>query len=168
MKGWEQITEYWEGLQPRERLMLFAGGIAVLFALVYFLLWQPVMNARTEMQQEVLQQRALLLWMKDAASEAKSLRGVTGQKVKGLGGQSLLSLVDQSAKQEGLGGAMKRVEPDGKQVRIWFEAASFDRLIAWLEKISKNNGIRVVSATIERADGTGLVDVRLRLAGGGG
>ncbi|HHS83399.1 MAG TPA: type II secretion system protein M [Gammaproteobacteria bacterium] len=168
MKGWGQITEYWEGLQPRERLMLFAGGIAVLFALVYFLLWQPVMNARTEMQQEVLQQRALLLWMKDAASEAKSLRGVTGQKVKGLGGQSLLSLVDQSAKQEGLGGAMKRVEPDGKQVRIWFEAASFDRLIAWLEKISKNNGIRVVSATIERADGTGLVDVRLRLAGGGG
>ena len=168
MKGWGQITEYWEGLQPRERLMLFAGGIAVLFALVYFLLWQPVMNARTEMQQEVLQQRALLLWMKDAANEAKSLRGVTGQKVKGLGGQSLLSLVDQSAKQEGLGGAMKRVEPDGKQVRIWFEAASFDRLIAWLEKISKNNGIRVVSATIERADGTGLVDVRLRLAGGGG
>ena len=168
MKGWEQVTEYWEGLQPRERIMLFAGGIAILFALLYFLLWQPVMNARTEMRQEVMQQRALVQWMKDAASEAKSLRGVTGQKTKGLGGQSLLSLVDQSAKQQGLGGAMKRVEPDGKQVRIWFEAAGFDRLIGWLEKISRENGIRVISATIERSDGTGLVDARLRLAGGGG
>ncbi len=169
MKGREQIMEYWEGLQPRERVMLLVGGVAVLFALIYFLLWQPVMNARLEMQQEVQQQRALLQWMRDAASEAKLLRGVSGQngKTKGLGGQSLLSLVDESAKQQGLGGAMKRVEPDGKQVRIWFEAASFDKLIGWLEKISRQNGIRVVNATVERADGAGLVDARMRLAEGG-
>ncbi len=169
MRGREQLTEYWDGLQPRERIMLLFGGVAVLLALLYFLLWQPVMNARMQMQQEVQQQRVLLQWMKDAASEAKLLRGVSGQsgKAKGLGGQSLLSLVDESAKKQGLGGAMKRVEPDGKQVRIWFEGAGFDQLIGWLEKISKENGVRVVSATVERADVAGLVDARLRLAEGG-
>ncbi len=167
MNGWEQITEYWQGLQPRERVMLFAGGIAMLFALVYFLLWQPVMNSRAEMQQEVLQQRALLQWMKNAASEARLLRGVTGEKAKGLGGQSLLSLVDQSAKQHGLGSAMKRVEPDGKQVRIWFEAVGFDQLVGWLEKIAGENGIRVINVTVEGAGAPGRVDARLRLGGGG-
>ncbi len=169
MKGWEQIMEYWQGLQPRERVMLLIGGVALLFALFYFLLWQPVMSARAQMRQEVQQQQALLQWMKDAASEAKLLRGVAGAngKNKGLGGQSLLSLVDQSAKQQGLGDAVKRIEPDGKQVRIWFEAANFDQLAGWLEKISAGNGVRVVNATIERTDAPGLVNARLRLAGGG-
>ena len=99
MKGWEQVMAYWQGLQPRERVMLLVGGVALLFALFYFLLWQPVMNARMQMQQEVQQQRTLLQWMKEAASEAKALRGISGQNggAKGLGGQSLLSLVDQSA-----------------------------------------------------------------------
>ncbi len=169
MKGIGQIVEFWEGLQPRERVMLSIGAAAVLFVLIYFLLWQPVMNARIGMKREVEQQRALLQWMQEAAVEAQMLRGATGKGggTKGLRGQSLLSLVDQTAKQQGLGGAMKRVEPDGKQVRIWFEAASFDRLASWLEKLVKENGIRIVSATVERNDSPGLVDARLRLAEGG-
>ncbi len=168
MKGAEQIAAYWQGLQPRERVVLAVGGVVVLLLFSYFLVWQPIVNARAEMQQEVQQQRALLEWMKSAAAEAKSLRGVDGQRVKGLGGQSLLSLVDQSAKEQGLGSAMKRVEPDGKQVRIWFEAASFDQLIGWLEKLALKNGVRVVNVTIDRTDKPGRVDARLRVAEGGG
>ena len=168
MSGWQQAGEYWQGLQPRERTMLLFGGLALLIALVYFLVWQPIMSARTEIKQEVQQKLALLHWINDASSEAKSLRGTTGQggKTKDPGGKSLLSLVDQTAKQQGLGSVMKRVEPDGKQVRVWFEAASFDQLVVWLEKLSSENGVYPDSMTVERSRAAGLVDARLRLAEG--
>ncbi len=165
---WEQVTEYWQGLQPRERVALLIGGVVLLWTIFYFMLWQPLMTARVEMRREVQQQRELLQWMRKAASEAKTLRGTVGQsgKTKGLGGQSLLSLVDQSAKQQGLGGAMKRVEPDGGEVRIWFEGAAFDRLVGWLQKLVRENGVHVVSVTVERDETPGLVDARLRLGEG--
>ncbi len=166
---WEQVIEYWQGLQPRERIALLVGGVALLFALFYFTLWLPLMDARMEMQREVQQQRELLHWMREAANEAKALRGSTGRReaAKGLGGQSLLSLVDQSAKQQGLGNGMKRVEPDGGEVRVWFEGVAFDRLVGWLQKLIRENGIRVISVVVERDDAAGMVDARLRLGEGG-
>ena len=166
MKAWQQVNEYWEGLQPRERLALAVGAVALLAALIYFSLWQPLMSAREEMRQEVTQQRALLRWMSGTASEAQQLRG-SGAGSAALGGQSLLSLVDQSARKAGMGGVVKRVEPDGKQVRIWLDGASFDKLVGWLEKLERDNGVHVVNATIERTGSSGVVNARLRLAGGG-
>lgn len=165
---WEQVTEYWQGLQPRERIALAIGGVAVLFAMFYFLLWQPLMNARVEMQREVQQQRELLQWMRNAAAEAKVLRGTSAPSggKKRLGGQSLLSLVDSTAKRQGLGNAMKRLEPDGGEVRVWFEGAAFDRLAGWLQVLARENGVRVISATVERSDVPGGVDARLRLGEG--
>ncbi len=164
---WEPVAEYWQGLQPRERIALGIGAVAVVFALFYFALWQPLMDARKTVQREVQQQRELLHWMRMAASEAQALRGSANPAGKGLGGQSLLSLVDRSAKQQGLGDAMKRVEPDGGEVRVWFEEAAFDRLVGWLQKLAREHGVKVVSATIERGEASGLVDARLRLAEGG-
>ncbi len=166
MKAWQQLNEYWEGLQPRERVALLAGAAVLLVATLYFFLWQPLMSSRAEMRQEVAQQRALLRWMNGAASEARRLRG-SGAGNRMQGGQSLLSLVDQSARKAALGGVVKRVEPDGKQVRIWLEGAGFDKLVGWLERLERDNGVSVVKATIERADSPGVVNARLRLSGGG-
>ncbi len=166
MKTWQQMVGYWDGLQPRERVALAIGGAALLVALLYLSIWQPLMNAREEMRQEVIQQRALLHWMSAAADEAKQLRGSSG-KAATQGGQSLLSLVDQSARKAEMGGTIKRVEPDGKQVRIWLDGVSFDKLIDWLERLERERSVHVVNATIERAGASGIVDARLRLAGGG-
>jgi len=48
------------------------------------------------------------------------------------------------------------------------EAAAFDDVISWLEKLQLQYRTRVTSITIDRQDRNGLVDVRVTLEGGQG
>ena len=74
-----------------------------------------------------------------------------------------LGVVDGSARQAGLGSAMKRVKPDGKSgVRVWFEGVSFDSLVGWLATLSDQQ-VTVRSLSLERPGEPGRVNAQLTL-----
>ncbi len=154
-------------LAPRERRIITVGAALLIIFMVYLLVWDPLVKHKHELRQSVKEQKALVAWMQQASQEAEQLRAVKGGPVgKVPAGQSLLAVVDQSAKNSGLGTAMKRVEPEGQDTtRVWFEQAKFDELVAWLESIQRDFGIDVTSIVLDRQEQPGLINARVTLQG---
>lgn len=159
MKAWL------ESLAPRERLMVMAAAGLVVLLLVYALIWSPLRGGYRAMQDTVAVQRDTAAWMQESALLLAQLRRNSSSAGQGLGGQSLLSLADSTARAGGLAGALKRVEPDGSDsVKVWLEGASFDQLIKWLDSLAERYGVSADTVSVERtADAAGRVNARLTL-----
>lgn len=158
------MKEWWSNLGTRERLIV--GGAAVLLVplLLWALVWQPLASSVRRLETEVVAQREGLQWMRNAAAELKQLHGSGAQASAGLGGRSLLAVVDQSARAAGLGNGLKRIEPDSATaVRARLEGVSFDAVVKWLDELSRQFGVLATLVSIERAQGIGQVNVRLTL-----
>jgi general secretion pathway protein M len=155
MKAW------FAGLDPRERRLVIMAAALLGVLLLYVGLWEPLVNSVDRLRSSTAQQQSVLAWMQQAAQEVKQLRG-GGTVARPATGQSLLSLVDSSAKSGRLGTALKRVQPDGEQrVRVWLEAASFDDLVRWLATLQQHQGVHVVSSVFEAKEEAGRVDARI-------
>ena len=161
MKSW------WNSLNERERWLVAGSAVLVPLFLSYTLIWQPFHNRLQNLRQTVALQRQELAWMRQAAVEIKQLGGTTSSsRPRRQGQQSLLTLVDQSARTAGLGTALKRIEPQGEdKLRVQFEQVGFDQLIHWLGSLEQDYGVTLVNATVDRQTESGRVDARLILQG---
>lgn len=159
MKAW------FEALAVRERMLLVAAAAGMLILLAWLLAWAPLRSAYHRMQDTVSEQRETAAWMQASAVQLAELKKSRGPAAQGLGGQSLLALADSSARSDGLGDALKRVEPDGADsVKVWMDGAAFDALLRWLGNLNTQYGISVDTVSMERAtDTAGRVNVRLTL-----
>jgi general secretion pathway protein M len=156
------MKDWFAGLEPRERQLVTGGGVVLLVLLLYLMIWAPIAGNYQALNEGVSEQRKTLAWMKQAAAELKLLQR-SGPTTQGLGGRSLLSVVDQSARSGGLGPAIKRIEPEGgKSVKVWLEGVAFDPMILWLGKITRTYQIETSIITIE-PQGGGRVNARLTL-----
>ena len=158
------IKKFLADMQPRERQLVIAAAGLLVFFIAYLLLWQPFGGQRLQsLQNQVAEQRATLTWMQQAAIRAQQLRGGAAQAGRG---QSLMSVVDLTAKKNDLGTAMKRVEPAGDHsVRVWIEQAPFDTLAAWLDELEHSYSVHVQLITLDREAGPGRVNARITLDG---
>jgi len=151
-------------LEPRERMMFAAGAVLLVLLLLYALIWAPFRSGYHSLQESVAVQRDTVAWMQGSAQTIQRLRSSGGAVAKGLGGRSLLSVTDSTARAGGLGLALKRVEPEGSNsVRVWLEGAPFDVLIKWLGTLSTQHGVDASSVSLERNETAGLVNARLTL-----
>jgi len=162
MKAW------FMGLEANERRIMIGGGGLLLVMLLYVGIWEPITNKMDALRVSTAEQQSLLAWMRGAAQKVKQLRGHAGRPVRPASGGSLLSLVDSTAKSGRLGGALKRVQPDGDaKVRVWLEAANFDDLVRWLTTLETRHGVHVESSVFQALDTPGRVDGRLVFTAGG-
>lgn len=152
-------------LTARERLALLLGGVLLAAVLLYAFLWQPFSARHARVSQVVSEQRSLLEWMTRSAAALKARRTETAAPARGLAeGQSLLGLVDATARAAGLAGQVTRVQPEGADgVRVWMERVSFDRLVLWLARLEGEAGVQTESITVEATDRAGEVNARLGL-----
>jgi general secretion pathway protein M len=161
------MKPWWNSLNRRERWLVAGGAGLVPLFLVYTLIWHPFHTRLQTLRQTVAAQRQELAWMRQAAVEIKSLEATTSSsRPRREGQQSLLTLVDQSARTAGLGTALKRIEPQGEdKLRVQFEQVGFDQLIHWLGSLEQAYGVTLVNATVDRQTESGRVDARLVLQG---
>lgn len=154
-------------LSPRDRRILLAGGTAAVFLVLLFT-WLSLHGRVERLQSVVSDQKALDQWMQKTASEVVQLRGAQTKGPDKTGGRSLLAIVDQTAKQAGLGGAIKRVEPEKENgVRIWFEQVAFDDMVRWLSSLRQSYAVQINTITVDRQPQAGIVDARIVLKGAG-
>lgn len=152
--------EYWRQLQPREQAILLGGGVIAALLLLYTLVWDPFSQALHQLQQSVTAEHATLAWMQQASREVTQLRG---RQSGGSGTQSLLTLVDETARSHGLGSALKKVEPNGQHaVRVTLAGAPFDTVLQWIETLTAR-GIKVTGFSADKSDSNGLADIQLSL-----
>lgn len=155
---------WWAGRQPRERLLLRIAAALVVFSVLFASLYLPLQRQRDTLAAQVQQAELDLLAARRYADEIRT----AGPQVKGpvLAGpdRSLLARVDEGLREAGLSSVLARIEPEGdRRVRLWLEDAPFDGLIAWLERASVEQGIRLIDASVDRDLAPGLVSVRLTL-----
>ena len=114
----------------------------------------------TRTAERVERKRQDLKYIAAAAPELRRCRRAAGGPDEP---ESLVVVIDRTARESGLGSALTGTQPSGNgalQVRL--EKASFDSMVAWLARLSDQNAIRVESATIDAA-GPGLVNAGLVL-----
>mgnify|MGYP001827342260 CR=1 FL=1 len=158
------MKEWFQGLGSREQMLLGAGAIVLVLLLVYGLVWAPLGEGYNTMKTRVSAQRDTAEWLEQGAQTLQQLKR-RAPAARGLGGKSLLAMADSTARSNGLGPSLKRVEPEGsRNVRVWLDDASFDLVVKWLGTLSTSYGIETDSATMERVAGeTGKINARLTL-----
>lgn len=147
-----------QSLSPRDRRTLLAGGViaVILFILAVIL---PLDHSVSRMHDQVSRKQADLVWMRSAAPEIAA-----AGPVRNASGESLIVIVDQSARESGLGGALAGSQPSGRGgLNVQLEKAPFDALVGWLARLSQQNGVQIESATIDTAGQPGTVNASLVL-----
>jgi type II secretory pathway component PulM len=145
-------------ISEKDRRILVIGGAiaAVLFVLAVVL---PLEARVSRLHAQVARKQADLAWMRRVAPELAAA-GPLGHPASG---ESLLVIVDQSARESGLGSALTGTGRSGEGMNVQLEHAPFDTLIAWLARLGQQNGIEVESADIHSAGPPGQVNASIVL-----
>jgi len=162
MSAVDQAKQWYGSLSPREQRMVAWGAALAVMMLFIFALIVPLYSAASAAEERVTRKSEDLNWMRSVAPELRA----AGPATASAGGQSLLVVVDQSARQAGLGSSLSNIQPSGAAgggVRARLENAPFDITVAWIALLQQRHGVTVDSATIDRASQPGLVNASLIL-----
>ena len=158
------IKEWLAGLEQKERLLVFGAAGLLGVILLYAIFVRPLHTKYNKLATSVEEQHETLQWMQQSASRVQQLKGASPAAGNGLGGRSLLSVTDSAARAAKLGSALKKVEPEGRDgVRVWFESATFDSVVGWLDVMGSRYGADVETITLERTKQAGRVNIRVTL-----
>jgi general secretion pathway protein M len=157
------MRAWYANLAERERRMVTFGAAAAAILLVLAIVL-PLNRNITQARQRVITKQADLAFIQGAVPQLSAAGPGAGA---GATGESLVVLIDSSARESGLGKSLSSSQPTGdKGLRIRLDNVAFDALVAWLARLSQSHGVRVESAEIESAGDAGLVNAGLVLKAG--
>ncbi|GAC1461163.1 MAG: hypothetical protein PVSMB6_21470 [Steroidobacteraceae bacterium] len=146
-------------MSAREQRLVKFGGIAAVLLLVFGVLL-PLESSVAKARARVIQKQNDLAWMRNVAP----VLATAGPARQGGNGESLIVIVDRSARESGLGKALAGSEPSGPgAIQVRMEKASFDVLVGWLSRLSQQNGIGVDGASIDTTGTPGVVNAAIVL-----
>jgi general secretion pathway protein M len=153
--------EAFAALSPRERRLVIVTGVVAALVLVFGIVI-PLDRSVSHAQQRLAKKHADLSWMQSVTPELQ-----TAAPPPAPTGESLLVIIDRSARESGLASALSGSEPGGpKNLSVRLEKAPFDTLVTWLARLAQQNGVTVDSATIERSGAPGTVNAAIVLHAG--
>lgn len=158
----KSLRAWYANLADRERRVVNIGAVAaVVMVLLGIIL--PLNRSLAQTRQRVVTKQADLAFIQSAVPELGSL-SPAGNIASG---ESLVVLIDSSARESGLGKSLSSSQPTGdKGLRIRLDHVPFDGMVAWLARLAQSHGVRVESAEIEAAGEPGLVNAGLVLKAG--
>jgi general secretion pathway protein M len=158
------MTGWWTQLSDRDRRVLLVGAVLAGVLRAWAFIWQPMQSRRSLLVEQLDNAHRDLAFVRVGEAEVERLRSSGVQSRADRQGKSLLALADLTARGANLDGVLKRLEPVGsKSVRATFEFAPFDSIVAWLEGLSRDYGVKVSDFSSDRVDATGLVNARITL-----
>ncbi|HEU5136279.1 MAG TPA: type II secretion system protein GspM [Steroidobacteraceae bacterium] len=157
------MRAWYANLAERERRMVLLGGIAAAVLLLLAIVL-PLNRNIAQARQRVTTKQGDLAFIQSAVPQLAAAGPGIGTAATG---ESLVVLIDSSARESGLGKSLSSSQPTpDKGLRVRFERVAFDGLVAWLARLSQSHGVRVESAEIESAGEPGLVNAGLVLKAG--
>ncbi|MEZ5499657.1 MAG: type II secretion system protein GspM [Steroidobacteraceae bacterium] len=150
----------YDALQPRERMMVTGGAcLAALLLLIALLL--PLGSKVHKGRDRLASKGADLGWMEQVVPR---LAGAGARVTAPANRDNMVVIVDRTAREVGLGSALASSEPAGEgALRVRLAAAPFDQMVAWLARLAQQNGVQVVSASVEATGESGVVNAQLQL-----
>jgi general secretion pathway protein M len=157
------MREWFDNLGERDRRIVTYGG-AVVLVLVLLGIIIPLNRNVTIARERVTRKQGDLQFIQSVAPQLAS----AGPASAGVdSAESLVVLIDSSARESGLGKSLSSSQPTGdKGLRVRLDRVGFDAMVAWIARLSQQHGVRVESAEIESAGEAGLVNAGLVLKAG--
>lgn len=150
----EALRRWFDGLADRERRLVSIGGVLALVLLVVLAV-MPLQDATSRAAARVERKQADLAWLRQMAPALAVAPAVAASSSQ----ESLIVLVDRTARDAGLGQALTGSQPSGNgALRTQFEKADFNRLVGWLGSLAQQEGVQPESASFEAGDEPGIVN----------
>jgi type II secretory pathway component PulM len=157
------MRAWYNNQSERDRRIILFGGIAAAVLLLLAIVL-PLNRSISQARQRVATKQGDLAFIQNAVPQLAAAGPGIGTVATG---ESLVVLIDSSARESGLGKSLSSSQPTpDKGLRVRFEGVAFDGLVAWLARLSQSHGVRVESAEIESAGEAGLVNAGLVLKAG--
>ncbi len=160
-----QARDYWQQLKPREQqalalMALFFGSLFLIYGL-----WQPTSQYREQASGDWQQQQQLLQWLQAQKPLIKTGQQSSGPSSQEMAAQPILTRVTNSAKAYNIN--IKRLQPEGDSgLRLWLDDAAFNKVIPWLDSLTRQQGLGIKNILMERQSLPGKVNVSLVLYSG--
>ena len=157
------MRAWYANLAERERRMVTLGAVvAVVLLLLAVVL--PLNRSISQAHNRIAGKQNDLAFIQSAVPQLSVAGSGAGAAATS---ESLVVLIDGSARESGLGKSLSSSQPTpDKGLRVRFDHVPFDALVAWLARLSQSHGVRVESAEIETAGEAGLVNAGLVLKAG--
>lgn len=161
------MTEWWTGLDGRERLLISVAAVLTVFMVVWQFVLVPSMDARAEAKAGLEEADRTL----SRVQESYMLKRAQGAAAPANARPTSTSIDDFKAKVTGSAGdvglSIARLQGDDtNSVRLVFENADPRLIFLWLEDIQAKHNGQVTRFSMEQAGG-GLVRVNVDLVAGG-
>lgn len=159
------MRDWFDDLEARERVMVGAACIFVLFAIAWFAIWLPIDRGQKSTAQRVETWQSSLAALRPLRGQ---LQAASSSQQNSAGqGQSLVVIVDTTLRQRGLYRSLQRSQPTpgGDGIRVEFENAAFDDLVLWLGDLHSQYSLLVQSSSfsVTSDDNQGRVNASLTL-----
>lgn len=148
-----------QDMSERERRMGIIGAVIAVFVLIFVVL-VPLDRSVSRARQRISHKQSDLAWMRSV----EPTLAANGPVQSSGSNESLLVIVDRSARESGLASSLAGSDPSGANgLQVRMQKASFDAMVAWLSRLSQQNGVRVDGATIDNAGAPGIVNAAIVL-----
>jgi len=157
------MRDWFEALEPRERLFVGIGTIVVAIAVFWGLVWMPLDKGHRDLQDRVSTWERSLAELKPLVSQPQPAGGGQTRPSAGLA-QSPVIIIDTTLRNRSLG-QPKRSQPTPNGIRVEFENVAFDDLVLWLGDLSNQYGMEVQAGSLSIAtqSGPGRINATLTL-----
>lgn len=157
------LIKWWYDRDERERLLLTVMGIMIFLFLVYFLIYIPIKNHRTDLQYQYQAAISDAAIVNSAILEASKIKeNDTERQITS--DADIRQVISQSAQQLGL--TLTRLQPDQTSgLNVWVDSVETPVFYRWVLDLQKKHGIYVARASLNN-DNNGLIRVQLLLKSG--
>jgi len=153
------MTEYWQSLTDRERLLVqLAGGLAVL-VILYLAIIRPLQAYERESERALARAENDYLQVASAAAEIKAAGGAA--KEAGRSQDPLRLAVAKSARAKSV--QISRLQPgENGSLTVWIETVSSTKLYGWLQQLALEGGISPAKLNAQKSRVEGLLRVQIQ------
>ena len=145
------MKEWFDSLEPRERLFVSGGGIVAVIALFYALIWLPLDKGQKTLAADVAAWERSLAELRPLKNMPAAATG--GAQSRPVSQQTPVVIVDQSLRARGLDRSLKRSQPTTSNgIRVEFENVAFDDLVLWLGDLSTQYAMQVSAGSFSAAN----------------
>jgi len=137
------MRDWFDSLELRERQFVSVGAVVVVIALLYGLIWAPLVKKHSELQVDIVK------WQ-NAIADLRPLRVALANGTpspttpRPSSQQSPLIIVDSSLLSRGLDRYRRNSQPTTSNgIRVVFEDVAFDELVIWLGDLSEQYSMHV-------------------------
>lgn len=158
------LVTWWQGRQARERVLLAAGGVALLATLYFLLIVEPLTAREARLNKAIAGEIETQAWL-EAQRPRLTTADTSTPRERLPDGASLLAAINESAAASEVSAQLTRVTPAGARgASLSFSEVPYATFMRWLLDLDARYGARVERIRLERAEAPGIVNVDLSLA----